>query len=363
MTEEVKQEGEFKLKKKKAPKKLNKTDEPTKIDLSKVKKAEEQEEIEVIKVEIPTETKEKEDVIDEKITETEEKVEEITEITEITSKDVIEQSEVTDILPMQSDLPENIESLVNFMQETGGSIEDYVRLNADYSNVESDILLKEYYKNTKSYLDADDIDLLIEEFEYDEDLDDEKDIRKKKLAYKEEVAKAKEYLESVKEKYYKDIKAKQAVQPQQQNETNTILKQRRESFIESTNNFFSRDFKGFDFNMGDKKFRYNVKDASRIAENQSDMDNFVKKFLNKDNQIADYGAFHKALYVANNPDKVINHFYEQGKADAIKEVMANSKNVSNDIRTTSPTEFTNGIKVVTHTGKDSSKLKIKKVKI
>ena len=255
------------------------------------------------------------------------------------------------------------------MNETGGTLEDYVRLNADYSNVDNNTLLREYYRQSKPHLDADDVSILMEDFSYDEELDDQKDIRKKKIAYKEEVAKAKSFLEGLKDKYYDEIKLRPGVTQEQQkavdffnryNEEQQTIKQRTESFQNRTKTYFNDDFKGFDFKLGEKKFRYGVKDNSSVANQQSDISNFIKKFLNDKGEVSDLSGYHKALYVANNPDKVINHFYEQGRADAVRELTAKSKNISNEPRQTQTGDvFINGLKVKAVTGADSSKLRIR----
>jgi hypothetical protein len=260
------------------------------------------------------------------------------------------------------------------MEETGGTIDDYVRLNADYSSIDNTTLLKEYYKKTKPYLDSEDVNLLLEDFSYDEELDEERDIRKKKLAFKEEVAKAKNFLEQTKSKYYDEIKLRPGVTQEQQkavdffnryNEEQGKAEQQHEAFKNQTKKLFSEDFKGFDFNLGEKKFRYGVKDPSKVAENQSNINNIVGKFLNNDGSVKDPVGYHKAMYAAANVDTIANHFYQQGKADAVKEVIDSSKNPSQTVRQAPQTGFKDGIKVkvLGETALSSSKLKIKKIKI
>mgnify|MGYP003629507557 CR=1 FL=1 len=377
-----KKEGEFSLKGKKTkPRNLGKQqDAPIKVDLS-----ESNEEQEVTKVVIEAEEKQVEEVTQEVAQEevTQEVVQEDTPIIqEITSEDVEEEVEILEEQLEQAvveqnagiNLPENIEKLVSFMEETGGTINDYVRLNADYSNIDNDTLLKEYYKKTKPYLDSEDLNLLIEDFSYDEDLDEDRDIRKKKLAFKEEVAKAKSFLEETKSKYYDEIKLRPGVTQEQQkavdffnrhNEEKGKAEQQHNLFKSQTKKHFSQDFKGFDFNLGEKKFRYGVKDPSKVAETQSDITNIVGKFLNKDGSVKDTAGYHKAMYAAANVDTIANHFYEQGKADAVKEVIDSSKNPSQALRQSPQTGFKDGIKVkVLNDGAlSSSKLKIKKIKI
>ena len=265
-------------------------------------------------------------------------------------------------------LPENIEKLVTFMEETGGTIEDYTRLNADYSDVDDKTLLKEYYKKTKPYLESDDVNLLLEDYDYDEDLDEERDIRKKKLAFKEEVAKAKNFLEETKSKYYDEIKLRPGVTQEQQkamdffnryNEDQETATRQHEDFKSQTNNYFNNEFKGFEFDVSGKKFRYGVQDPSKVAEDQSNINNFVGKFLNKEGKVTDTKGYHKALFMASNADTIINHFYEQGKSDATKDIIGKSKNLSTQPRQVQEGEFINGLKVRSISGQDSSRLKIK----
>jgi hypothetical protein len=360
-------------------------EEPIKVDLTKKKEedavqAQETNDSDVV-VEEPKDSGDSETVAEEVRASEEKLEEEVHVIQEITEEEVQEQvEELTEQVEqaiVESDagieLPENIQKVVDFMNETGGTLQDYVRLNADYSSISESALLEEYYAKTKPYLEREDISLLLEDFSYDEELDDERDVRKKKIAYKEEIAKAKNYLEGLKSKYYDEIKLRPGVTQEQQkaldffnrhNEEQTLIKQRTENFQSRTKNYFDSDFKGFDFNLGEKKFRYGLKDNSSVANTQSDINNFVKKFLNDKGELSDLGGYHKALYVANNPDRVINHFYEQGKADAIREMTAKSKNISSDVRQTqSPDVFVNGLKVKVLSGNDSSKLKIKKIKL
>jgi len=391
MSEEVKQEGEFKVKKPSKPKNLGKKEEVTKIEIPNTA-VEAQGKIvpEVTKVEIKEEdavqTQETNDsnvVVEESkdSSDSEEVVEEIRATNEeiesplTVIEDVEEETKVTKEVEQaaqeQRVLPENIEKLVSFMEETGGTVSDYVRLNADYTNVDNNTLVREYYKQTRPHLDHEDVSLLLEDFDYDEELDDDKDIRKKKIAFKEEVGKAKNFLEDLKGKYYDEIKLRPGVTQEQQkateffnrySEEQQVVKQRQEHFSNTTNKLFSNDFKGFDFSVGDKKFRYGVKNPEAVAKAQTDIANFVKTFLNDKGEISDAKGYHKALYAARNADTLAQHFYEQGKADAVKDVMAKSKNISTEPRQTAQGEvFVNGLKVKAVSGVDSSKLKIKKV--
>ena len=296
----------------------------------------------------------------------------IEEITEV-DKEPLPTKEIKQPEPQapKINLPENVEKLVEFMKETGGNIEDYARLNADYSNVDDNTLLKEYYKNTKSHLSDDDLSFIMEEnFSFDEEMDEERDIRKKKLAKKEEIAKAKNFLEGLKDKYYKEIKLKPSSSSEQDkamdffnryNKDQELAQQKHSKFIDNTKELLNNDFKGFDFEVGEKKFRYGVKDPSSVAENQSNINNFVGKFLDAEGDVKDTKGYHKAMYAAQNVDKIVSHFYEQGKTDGIKKVMEDSKNPSSGGPRQSAADgiFVHGLKVRTIDGVDSSKLKIK----
>ncbi len=304
---------------------------------------------------------------------TEEKVESpILEIIEDETKKVENEYKeaVRDEKVLGKQLPENIEKLVSFMEETGGNVEDYVRLNRDYSNIDDNALLREYYKNTKSHLNQEEIAFIMEDnFSYDEDIDEERDIKKKKLAFKEEIAKAKNFLEETKSKYYDEIKLRPGVTQEQQkamdffnryNKEQQIAEKHHESFKNKTNDYFTDNFEGFDFDLGEKKFRYKISNANDVAEKQSNLNTFVKKFLNKEGEVVDTVGYHKAIYAAENADTIANHFYEQGKADAVKNMMAKSKNITNEPRPQANGDmFINGLKVRAITGADSSKLKIK----
>jgi hypothetical protein len=377
MSEEIKEnpkgeleQGEFKVKKPKMKKLTNKKATKSKIDLSK--KEEVKEEKPVDKVVIKEEPVVKEEIKEEVVKVKEETTSPISEITEEEVTEEVKEPVIEDVVETQPEikLPENIEKLVNFMEDTGGTVEDYVRLNADYSNVDKDTLLKEYYKQTKPHLDLEEVNFLLEDnFSYDEELDEERDIRKKKLAYKEEIAKATNFLEETKSKYYDEIKLRPGVTQEQQkamdffnrhNEEQKMVKQQHDKFKSTTKNFFNQEFKGFEFNLSDKKFRYGVNDVDSVASNQSDLTNLIGKFLDNKGEVKDYKGYHKAIFAAQNADTIANHFYEQGKADAVKDVMAKSKNLNNELRPTSTGDvFIGGMKVKAISGVDSSKLKLR----
>ena len=307
-----------------------------------------------------------EEITDEEVVEqkTEELIEEV--------KEAVEEQKETGV-----DLPENIQKVVDFMSETGGTLEEYVRLNQDYSSLDEKQLLKEFYKSTKPHLSSDEVDFLMEDsFSYDEDIDDERDIKRKKLALKEQVASAKSHLDGLKSKYYEEIKAGSKLTSEQQkavdffnrynkesDETSKVVEKQKLTFNKKTNEVFSNEFKGFEYKVGDKRYRFNVKEAGKVKETQSDINNFVRKFLNENNEMVDAKGYHKSLFTAMNSDAIANHFYEQGKADAIKESVARAKNIDMNPRQ-GHEGFVNagGIKVRALTGENSTdfKFKIKK---
>ena len=270
-------------------------------------------------------------------------------------------------------LPENIQKLVDFMNDTGGTLEDYVKLNKDYSSLDNLTLLREYYKQTKPHLDAEEIDFMMEDqFSFDEEMDEDRDIKRKKLALKEQVAQAKNHLESVKSNYYDEIKNGSRLTTEQQKAVNFFNRYNKESeeskkvaekrlgtFKQKTDNLFNDKFKGFEYNVGDKKYRFNVKNKESVKETQSDINNFIKKFLNEDNTISDAKGYHKSLYTAMNPDAIAQHFYEQGKADALKDSVAKAKNVSMNPRQEHGGEANTGGLKFKVLGQNSSDFKFK----
>ena len=315
------------------------------------------------KVQPETETQETpvlEEITEEEVEEVEEQVEEAIAEAEATGKP----------------LPENIQKLMDFMEETGGDLSDYVKLNQDYSKLDDQNLLREYYKQTKPHLDNEEINFLMEDtFSYDEDVDDERDIRRKKLALKEQVASAKAHLDGQKSKYYEDIKAGSKLTQEQQKaidffnrynekseETKKLSEVTKKRFKQGTDKVFNNKFKGFDYQVGDKKFRFNVKDTNKVRETQSDLNNFVNKFVGKDGaSIEDAAGYHKSLFTAMNADTIASHFYEQGKADAIKGQVAKDKNINTSPRQSHGEYQAGGVKVrVLGNTSEDFKFKIRK---
>ena len=376
------------------------TDEVTKVDLREVNKLEEevinkeeQSEENVVEQENTNEVSsgeedkpaDSEDSVKQENQEQDPKDEQDSVLEEITDEEVKEEvedlkSELKQAETLKEsgvELPENIQKVVDFMNDTGGTLEDYVKINQDFDSLDSNQLLKEFYKSTKPHLTSEEIDFLMEDsFSYEEDIDDERDIKRKKLALKEQVANAKQHLDGLKSKYYDEIKAgsrltqeqKKAVDffnryNKQSEEATKVSEKQKLTFNKKTNEVFSDEFKGFEYKVGDKRFRFNVKEADKVKQTQSDINNFVRKFLNKDNEMVDAKGYHKSLFTAMNPDAIANHFYEQGKADAIKQSIAKSKNIDMNPRQGHEGFVeAGGIKVRALTGDNSSdfKFKIKK---
>tara|TARA_Y100000385_G_scaffold288902_1_gene356768 strand:- start:1103 stop:2215 length:1113 start_codon:yes stop_codon:yes gene_type:complete len=364
MSEEIKEkpdgsleQGEFKIKKKAKNLGANKVD-INKIDLS-TNKEEIKEDIVELNNEVESEVEEESVVKASNV--------EINEVQELDNKEAEKPS--TNVEEKIYELPSGLEKVAEFMQETGGTIQDYVRLNVDYSTIDDKTLLKEFYKSTKPHLDSEEVDFIMDDkFSFDEEVDEERDIRKKKLAFKEEIVKAKDFLQQTKDKYYEEIKLRPSVNSEQQkateffnryNKEQDVRKQKLKTFEDDTKDYFSQDFKGFEFNLGEKKFRYNVKNVDSVVKEQSKLQGLVGKFLSGEEEV-DYKNYHKAMYAARNVDEIAKHFYEQGKTDATKDIVNKSKNIETASRPQNNEALTiNGFKVRAISGMDSSKLKIK----
>tara|TARA_R100000700_G_scaffold10544_1_gene15396 strand:+ start:106 stop:1314 length:1209 start_codon:yes stop_codon:yes gene_type:complete len=375
-----------KIKVKKKLKKIKPQEDTVKVDLKKLVEEAEN----VVKVDLnkpvedikapDTEVKEEVQKVEEPKAETEEApVIELEEIKEEPKEEVKAEEPIKVEEPIVApekptiDLPENVNKLLDFMKDTGGDINDYVRLNMDYSELDNHTLLREYYKTTKPHLDSEEVDFLMEDtFSFDEEVDDEKDIRRKKLALKEQVANARNHLDGLKSKYYEDIKAGSKLTSEQQKAIDFFnrynkeseaeqkaLQRSRSAFQQKTDSVFNDEFKGFEYNVGDKRFRFNVKDVNKVKESQSDINNFVKKFLNNENLMEDGAGYHKSMFTAMNADAVAKHFYEQGKADALKESIAKSKNVNMDPRQSHSGEIQAGGIKVRVLGEDANDFKFK----
>ena len=337
----------------------------------------------VIKVDLdaPPPKQEEEEVVEEQKENVEETTEQpvMEEVVEDNIEEVKEAVEeaVEEAVATGEPLPENIQKLVDFMNETGGSLEDYVNLNKDVSELDDSDVLDEYYRITKSHLSAEERNFLLEDtFGIDEELDDEKTMRKKKIALKEQVAEAKAYLDGQKSKYYEEITAGSKLTTEQQEAINFYNKYNKDqesqkklsekskrTFLNKTDSFFGQDFKGFEYNVGDKKYRFNVKDVDKVKTTQKDINNFINKFVGEDKAtIEDAAGYHKSLYTAMNADAIARHFYEQGKADAIKSQVAKDKNINLEPRKTHGETNVGGVKYKV-LGESSSDIKNRSFKI
>jgi hypothetical protein len=330
--------------------------EKAEVELSEVGQENQEETEEVILEELPEVEEEQEETIKE----VEDLAEEVEEAFQKEEEEGVE-------------LPENIQKVVDFINETGGSLEDYVALNKDYSSADDLALLREYYQQSKPHLSSDEIDFLIEDkFTFDEDVDDERDVKRKKLAFKEEVAGAKSKLEGLKNKYYEEIKAGSKLTPDQQKaveffnrynteneETSKIAERAKSVFLQKTNQVFNDEFKGFEYKVADKRYRFNVKNTDEVKTTQSDINNFIRKFLNEDETMSDAKGYHKSLFTAMNADAIANHFYEQGKADALKNSMKTAKNINMNPRGVHSKSNNQGGIQAKVLGDDTSKIKLK----
>ena len=337
-----------------------------KVDLTKLNDQQEEKVVDE-KVEEPVEevveepTQQEETPVLQEVTEEEEQP----EVTEEVVEEVEEKIE--DKTP-EVELPENVQELVKFMNETGGTLEDYVRLNADYSNIDSEALLREYYKSTKPHLSSEEVNFMLEDnFSFDEETDEPRDVKRKKLAYKEAVAQAKNHLENMKAQYYKDVKLGSKLAPEQQKaieffnrynkeqaEVNELTAKQTQHFNKQTDQVFNENFKGFDFQVWDKKYRYNVTDVQETKTAQSDVLKVFDKYISEDNLLKDAKGYHKSLFAARNADALANHFYEQGKADAIKNMTSEAKNIKMDRKTADGMVDTGCVKVRVISGDNSS---------
>ena len=313
------------------------------------------------------ESQEKEEAIIEEVVQSEEAKEEPVKKPQPTQEPSnIEQPEIN--------IPEGITELVNFMNETGGSMEDYIRLNKNYEGLDNKDLIKEYYATTKPHLTSDEVNFLIDDnYSFDKEIDDPLDIKRKELAYKEEVAKAKQYLEGQKSQYYKEVKTTGALSTEQQKAVNFFNRYNTEQqeiahqqekatnqFKLKTNEVFNQEFKGFDFNIDNKTFKYKLKDVDNVKNTQMDVMNVIGSYLDENRTLKDGYGYHKALFAAKNADNIANHFYQLGKTEAVKEIASESKNINMDPRqTSSGVVESGGIKVRAISGDDSSKLRIK----
>jgi len=344
-----------------------------KVSMSSPKKSDET----INKVDMSKDDEVKDDTVDETILvgsdesadtppEQEEEVQEGVEAQEPPALEEIIDEEVTEVASEALVEPET-------KVELPANVDKLVKLNKNVDDMDNLTALEEYYKVTKPHLDAEERKFLMDEsFSFDEDMDEEREVRKKKIALKEQVAEAKAYLDGQKSKYYEEIKAGSRLTPEAKKAMDFFNRYNKESeastkrfakvknvFDKKTNEVFSEEFKGFDYSVGDKKFRFNVKDKDSVKNDQADINNFVKRFLNEDGAMEDASGYHKSLYTAMNADAVAQHFYEQGKADALKSSVAKAKNINMDARKAHNEVNIGGTKFKVLNGDSSSDFKVR----
>ena len=258
------------------------------------------------------------------------------------------------------DLPEDVSAYFKYKQETGRGIEDFYNLQKNFEEMEDDVVLANYYSSTEEGLDEIDIqDIIEDKFSFDEDLDEPREIKKVKLAKKRELAKAKRFLNEQKDKYNIPLESSGGgLSEEQEKNLNAYRSSLEESksleevnrkkadfFIDKTNDVFNNNFKGFDFNVSDNNLTYKPGTAEELKNVQSNVGNFIGKYLDESGLIKDAVGYHKALSVAMNPDKFAQYFYDQGVANAVDNVSRKSKNINMDMRQQSQTVSKDGMKI------------------
>jgi|TARA_R110002072_G_scaffold6464_6_gene37913 hypothetical protein len=240
------------------------------------------------------------------------------------------------------ELPEDVSAYFKYKKETGRGIEDYVKLQRNFDEMTPDSLLKEYLIATEEGLDLEDIDSLMEDYDYDEELDDESVIKKTKLVKKKAIAKAKRYFTEQKELYKQPLESRPVAGSESENEEFKAYKQYLESaknqqeeietkkdwFTKKTNEVFDGEFKGFEFTINNKNISFSPGDAQTLKKAQDTPMNFINKYLDENGLVKDAAGYHRSLAIAMNPDKFAQFFYEQGKSEATEDVMRKTKNIN-----------------------------------
>lgn len=273
-------------------------------------------------------------------------------------------------------LPEDVEAFLKYKKETGRGIQDFLKLQEDFDSMNPDTMLKQYFMATEVGLDEEDIDAMMEEFSYDEDLDDDSHIKKAKIAKKKAIAKAKDYFNSQKEKYKQPIESMGSKVSEEESDEFEAYKQyiqkaktleeennrKRDWFLKKTDEVFSQEFKGFEFSIDDKKLVYSPGDATELKKLQSNPSNFVNRYLDETGMVSDAAGYHRALAIAMNPEKFAKFFYEQGQSDATDDYNKKIKNVNMSERR-APEAISKGGMQIREVNPDSGRgLKIKSAK-
>lgn len=256
------------------------------------------------------------------------------------------------------ELPEDVAAYYKYKQETGRGLEDFMKVNRNLDEADGDSLLKEYLLITEDGLDAEDVEMMMDDYKYDEDLDDEGDIKKAKLAKKKAIAKAKKYFEEQKEKYQAPLESRGAGSLEDSEEYQAYQqyveqaktyqeeqKRRKEWFDEKTNEVFSDGFKGFEFSIDDKSYVYTPGDRTELKKLQQTPEAWLNKYLDDKGLVKDAAGYHKSLAVAMNPEKFARFFYEQGQANAVDDVMRKTKNINMSERAAPQSTTKGGLKI------------------
>jgi hypothetical protein len=294
------------------------------------------------------------------------------------NKDITSVDELFAQTEANEELPEDVSAFFKYKKETGRGLDDYVKLQKNYDDMEGDDVIANYYSHTEDGLDEFDIqDIIEDKFGYDEDLDDEKDVKKKKLAHKRELVKAKTFFKEQQEQYKIPLESSGGFSSEEQTEAfnsyksyvedsktqDEERKKRYDWFYEKSNDVFNSDFKGFEVNVNDRTYTYKPGDAAELLSKQKDVNNFVKPYLDPESgMMKDAQGYHKAMSIAMNPDKFAQFFYEQGKSEAIDNVSKKSKNI--DMVRQAPQSFSkNGLNIRPVGDTSSGKgLKIRSIK-
>ena len=275
------------------------------------------------------------------------------------------------------ELPEDVSAYMKYKKETGRGFDDFVKLKKDFDLMDSEELLKDYLISTQEGLDSNDIDTLMEDYRFDEDIDDELTVKKVKIAKKKVIAEAKKYFNSQKEKYKMPLESSEAFVSDDDKEMYQSYKQytkqaktieeennrKRQWFDQKTNDVFNNEFKGFEFNVNNKKVTFAPGDASELKKNQSTPQNFINKFLDEQGLMKDAAGYHRSLSIAMNPDKFAKFFYEQGLSDATEDVMRKTKNINmSERRAPEVSKTTDGMQVKAINPDSGRNLKIRSIK-
>ena len=293
------------------------------------------------------------------------------------NKDINSVDELFKEREANEELPSDVSAFLKYKKETGRGIDDFMKLSKDFNTLSPEKLLAEYYSATESDLDDEDINYMIEDrFGYDPDFDEEKDIKKKEIAKKKELAKAKKFFEDQKEQYKSPLESRGSSVPDEDKEGYNAYKKyvqdaqtvqqesykKSEYFQKKTEELFNQDFKGFDFNIGDKDLKFLPGDPADLKKSQSDLTNYISKFLDNDGLISDAVGYHRSLSVAMNPEKFARFFYEQGKAEALLDTAKQTKNIDMEVRTSPQSISSSGVKVKSVDDGGGRGLKFKSIK-